>query len=58
MNEDKRLKFLFEERYEADLKLVKNINNGITPDLIKISDEYYNGIFYRFAKKKRNIILK
>lgn len=63
MNEDKRLKFLLEERYEADLKLVKNINNRITPDLIKISDlsfidEYYNGIFYRFAKKKRNIILK
>lgn len=58
MNENKRLKFFFEERYEADLKLVKNINNRITPDLIKISDlsfidEYYNGIFYRFATKEK-----
>ena len=58
MNENKRLKFFFEERYEADLKLVKNINNRITPDLIKISDlsfidEYYNGIFYRFTKKEK-----
>lgn len=59
MNEDKRLKFLFKERYEADLKLVKNINiNRITPDIVKISDlsfidEYYNGIFYRFAKKEK-----
>ena len=58
MNENKRLKFLFEERYEADLKLVKNINKRITPDIVKISDlsfidEYYNGIFYRFAKKEK-----
>lgn len=58
MNENKRLKFLFEERYEDDLELVKNINNRITPVLIKISDlsfidEYYNGIFYRFAKKEK-----
>lgn len=58
MNENKRLKFLFEERYEADLKLVKNINNRITPDIVKISDlsfidEHYNGIFYRFAKKEK-----
>lgn len=59
MNEDKRLKFLFKERYKADLKLVKNINNNrITPDIVKISDlsfidEYYNGIFYRFAKKEK-----
>lgn len=59
MNEDKRLKFLFKERYEADLKLVKNINNNRrTPDIVKISDlsfidEYYNGIFYRFAKKEK-----
>lgn len=59
MNEDKRLKFLFKERYEADLKLVKNINiNRRTPDIVKISDlsfidEYYNGIFYRFAKKEK-----
>ena len=59
MNEDKRLKFLFKERYKADLKLVKNINiNRITPDIVKISDlsfidEYYNGIFYRFAKKEK-----
>lgn len=58
MNENKRLKFLFEKRYEVDLKLVKNINNRITPDIVKISDlsfidEYYNGIFYRFAKKKK-----
>lgn len=58
MNENKRLKFLFEERYEDDLELVKNINKRITPDLIKISDlsfidEYYNGIFYRFAKKEK-----
>lgn len=59
MNEDKRLKFLFKKRYEADLKLVKNINNNRrTPDIVKISDlsfidEYYNGIFYRFAKKEK-----
>lgn len=58
MNENKRLKFLFEKRYEADLKLVKNINNRITPDIVKISDlsfidEHYNGIFYRFAKKEK-----
>ena len=59
MNEDKRLKFLFKERYKADLKLVKNINiNRITPDIVKISDlsfidEYYNGIFYRFTKKEK-----
>lgn len=58
MNENKRLKFLFEERYEADLKLVKNINSRITPDIVKISDlsfidEYYNGIFYRFTKKEK-----
>lgn len=58
MNENKRLKFLFEERYEDDLELVKNINNRITPVLIKISDlsfidEYYNGIFYRFEKKEK-----
>lgn len=59
MNEDKRLKFLFKERYEADLMLVKNINNNRrTPDIVKISDlsfidEYYNGIFYRFAKKEK-----
>ena len=58
MNENKRLKFLFEKRYEADLKLVKNINNRITPDIVKISDlsfidEYYNWIFYRFAKKEK-----
>lgn len=60
MNENKRLKFLFEKRYEADLKLVKNINSRITPDIVKISDlsfidEYYNGIFYRFAKKRKEI---
>ena len=58
MNENKRLKFLFEKRYEADLKLVKNINSRITPDIVKISDlsfidEYYNGIFYIFAKKEK-----
>ena len=59
MNEDKRLEFLFKERYKADLKLVKNINiNRITPDIVKISDlsfidEYYNGIFYRFTKKEK-----
>ena len=58
MNENKRLKFLFEKRYEADLKLVKNINSRITPDIVKISDlsfidEYYNGIFYRFTKKEK-----
>lgn len=38
MNEKERLKFLFKKRYEADLKLVKNINNRITPDIVKISD--------------------
>lgn len=59
MNENKRIKFLFKERYKADLKLVKNINNNRrTPDIVKISDlsfidEYYNGIFYRFAKKEK-----
>ena len=58
MNENKRLKFLFEKRYEADLKLVKNINSRITHDIVKISDlsfidEYYNGIFYRFTKKEK-----
>lgn len=59
MNEKERLEFLFKERYEADLKLVKNINNNRrTPDIVKISDlsfidEYYNGIFYRFAKKEK-----
>ncbi len=64
MNEDKRLKFLFKERYEADLKLVKNINNNRrTPDIVKISDlsfidEYYNGIFYRFAKKEKKYNFK
>lgn len=58
MTEKERIEFLFKERYEADLELVKNINNRITPDLIKISDlsfidEYYNGIFYRFTKKEK-----
>ncbi len=58
MNEKERIEFLFKKRYEADLELVKNINNRITPDLIKISDlsfidEYYNGIFYRFTKKEK-----
>mgnify|MGYP004479186107 CR=1 FL=1 len=58
MNEKERLEFLFKERYEDDLELVKNINNRITPYLIKISDlsfidEYYNGIFYRFTKKEK-----
>ncbi len=58
MTEKERTEFLFKERYEADLDLVKNINNRITPDLIKISDlsfidEYYNGIFYRFTKKEK-----
>ena len=62
MNEKERLEFLFKERYEADLKLVKNINiNRITPDIVKISDlsfidEYYNGIFYRFTKKEKKFL--
>ena len=59
MNENKRIKFLFKKRYEADLKLVKNINNRITPDIVKISDlsfidEYYNGIFYRFCTSSKS----
>lgn len=58
MNKEKILKYLFKERYKADLELVKNINNRKTPDIIKNSDlsfidEYYNGIFYRFTKKEK-----
>lgn len=59
MNENERLKFLFEKRYEADLKLVKNINNRRTPYIViknsglSFIDEYYNGIFYRFTKKEK-----
>ena len=58
MNKEKILKYLFKERYKADLELVKNINNRRTPDIIKNSDlsfidEYYNGIFHRFTKKEK-----
>ena len=50
MNENKRLKFLFEERYEDDLELVKNID--VTP-----AGEYINYILDELEYDKKLLTL-
>ncbi len=49
-------KFFLKRRYEADLNLVRSINERKTPRAIyelnlEMTDEYYCGLFYTFTQK-------
>ena len=49
-------KFFLKSRYEADLNLVRSINERKTPRAIyelnlEMADEYYCGLFYTFTQK-------
>ena len=49
-------KFFLKSRYEADLNLVRSINERKTPRAIyelnlEMADEYYSGLFYTFTQK-------
>ena len=49
-------KFFLKSRYEADLNLVRSINERKTPRAIyelnlEMTDEYYCGLFYTFTQK-------
>ena len=49
-------KFFLKRRYEADLNLVRSINERKTPRAIyelnlEMTDEYYSGLFYTFTQK-------
>ena len=49
-------KFFLKRRYEADLNLVRSINERKTPRAmyelnLEMTDEYYCGLFYTFTQK-------